>query len=400
MTKKLTQKDIDALALPSGKSDHIEWLPKYPGLGFRIREGGARGFVHQYEIGQQQRRITLRTDRLDQALKLYNELRGKVALGLDPAGEKFERRARAAETIGNILPAYLTQHKALCKPGSRSHTEVERHLLQHARSLHGLLLARIERRSIATLLTGLTGKKLPNDVRKSLHAFFVWGMQQGLTEQNPVIGTARRPEMSRDRVLSDVELKLIWTALDDNDFGSIIKLLLLTGQRANEIAGLRWPEIIDGRIVLPGERTKNGRAHAVPLSHAAQEILDRHERREGRDHVFGSGQGPFSGWSKSKARLDARILAKNGTPLPHWTPHDLRRTAATRLAELGVLPHAIEAVLNHASGHKAGVAGVYNRATYEREKTTALTLWGEHVMALIEGREPTVVRLPQRRRKA
>ena len=403
MKQKFTQKDIDAFVLPAGKAEHFAWYPNFSGLALRLRAGGSRKHVYRYKIGKQQRRITIPTDRVDQAQKIANELRGKVALGLDPAGEKFERRAQAAETMGNVLRAYLTQHKALCKPGSRSHSEVERHLIKHAAPLHGLLVSKIERRSVAARLTEIattSGDVASNHVRKSLSAFFSWCMQQGLLEQNPVVGTARRPEASRARVLSDAELKLIWTALEDNDFGAIIRLLLLTGQRANEIAGLCWSEIVDDRIVLPGQRTKNGREQVVPLSLAAQEILDRRERRADRDHVFGSGHGPFSGWSKSKARLDARILAKSGIRLAHWVPHDLRRTTATRLAELGVLPHVIESVLNHVSGSKAGTHGIYNRASYEPEKTAALILWGEHVMALVEGRKAKIVPLPQRRHEA
>jgi integrase len=398
--QKLTQKTVDALALPAGKSEHITWLPNFSGLGFRIRETGAKGFIYQYKIGQQQRRITLRTDRLDQALKLASELRAKVALGLDPAGEKFEQRARAAETMGNILPAYLAYHRGICKPGSRSHGEVERHLDRHAKPLHGLLLSKIDRRSIATLLVEIAaggGDVVSNHVRKSLSAFFSWCIAQGLIDQNPVVGTVRRPETSRDRVLSPTELKVIWAALEDDDYGAILKLLLLTGQRANEIAALCWSEIADGQIVLPGARTKNGREHIIPLPLAAQAILDRRIRSEDRDYVFGRRQGPFSGWSKSKQQLDARIKEATGKALPHFTPHDLRRTCATRLGELGVLPHVIEAMLNHVSGHKAGVAGVYNKSTYEREKAAALALWADHIVGLVEGRSAKVVSLPRTR---
>jgi integrase len=108
--------------------------------------------------------------------------------------------------------------------------------------------------------------------------------------------------------------------------------------------------------------------------------------------VFGRDDTGFQGWSKSKERIDARI-AKAGTPLPGWTPHDLRRTAATRMADLGVGPHIIEAVLNHISGHKAGVAGIYNRASYDREKREALNLWAEHVLSIVEGRASVVIPL-------
>jgi integrase len=115
-----------------------------------------------------------------------------------------------------------------------------------------------------------------------------------------------------------------------------------------------------------------------------------HYRADSRTHVFGRYDTGFQGWNTAKDELDARI-AEHGKPLAHWTVHDLRRTVATRMAELGIQPHIIEAVLNHVSGHKGGIAGVYNRATYDREKREALNLWAEHLMAIVEGRKAIVV---------
>jgi integrase len=164
-----------------------------------------------------------------------------------------------------------------------------------------------------------------------------------------------------------------------------VKLLILTGQRAAEIGGLQWDEIHDEEIVLPSARTKNKRTHIIPLSDPARAILNQFQAN-GRSHVFGYADATgFDGWGYAKRNLDASV------DLEHWTIHDLRRTVATRMAELGVQPHNIEAVLNHVSGHKGGIAGVYNRATYDREKREALNLWAEHVMALVEGRKAVVV---------
>jgi integrase len=162
---------------------------------------------------------------------------------------------------------------------------------------------------------------------------------------------------------------------------------MLTAQRANEIAELRWDEVHDEQIMLPAERTKNKRPHIIPLSELAKAILGGFERGD-RTHVFGQFDTGFQGWHVAKRTLISRIAGK---PLTHWTPHDLRRTAATCMAELGVQPHIVEAVLNHVSGHKGGVAGIYNRATYDKEKREALNLWAEHVMALVEGRKAVIV---------
>jgi integrase len=152
---------------------------------------------------------------------------------------------------------------------------------------------------------------------------------------------------------------------------------------------------LDKRLIeLPGSRTKNKRVHQIPMSEAVSRILAAQPRIEGCDLVFGYGEDrPFSGWTAAKAKLDARIAESAGRPLPHWTAHDLRRTAATRMADLGVQPHVIEAVLNHVSGHRNGVAGIYNRATYAAEKAQALVLWASHVAALVEGRTSNVTSL-------
>jgi integrase len=167
--------------------------------------------------------------------------------------------------------------------------------------------------------------------------------------------------------------------------------LILTGQRREEIGGLRWSEITDAGIELPAERTKNAQAHTIPLSGPAHAIIRALPRHDGREFVFGRGEGGYSGWSRSKARLDERIAEMNRQPLPGWTLHDLRRTAVTEMAEIGIQPHVIEAVINHISGHKGGVAGIYNKASYTGEKTTALARWADHVLSVVEGRERKVI---------
>jgi integrase len=187
------------------------------------------------------------------------------------------------------------------------------------------------------------------------------------------------------------ELAAVWRACDASAHGAVVRLLILTGQRRTEIGGLRFGEIGNGAIVLPRSRTKNKRPHAIPLSAPAQAILAGWPA-QGSDFVF--GPQPFSSWSRGKSLLDA-ALAQAGAQLAPWTLHDLRRSAATGMAEIGIAPHIIEAILNHISGHKAGVAGVYNKAAYEKEKRAALAMWADHVMAAVEDRDATVV--PMRR---
>jgi integrase len=209
-------------------------------------------------------------------------------------------------------------------------------------------------------------------------------MGEGLIEQNPVIGINKATEdVRRYHVVHDEELAAIWGACRDDEYGRIVRLLILTAQRREEVGGMRWAEIDETTATWtsPGERGKNGQPHEVPLSPPALQILREVPRRDRRALVFGSGADGYSGWSRAKTALDRRIAA-SGAEVRPWRLHDLRRTAATRMAELGTLPHVVEAVLNHLSGHKAGVAGIYNRATCWQEKRDALVRWADHVLSL------------------
>lgn len=383
---KFTSAAVAALKLPAGKSETITFDDSFPGLGLRLRAGGSRSWIFQYRIGRQTRRVTIGNAdvlSLTQARKTAADLHARVRLGGDPSGEKAENRLRAGDTMAAALAAYIPYQKARLKPLSL--VQNERHLLKHCRPLHGMQLAKIDRRTVATRMTAIAAKSGPiesNRVRSSLAAFFSWATREGLADNNPAAGGSRAPERSRNRVLTNDELKAIWTATaDDRDYSAIVRLLMLSGQRAAEIGALAWSEIDGDRILLPAARTKNGRGHVVPLSATARAIIEARPRRG--DFVFGRNHDrPFTGWSVSKAELDQRLGAK----VEHWTHHDLRRSAATKMAELGVQPDVIEAVLNHVSGHKHGVAGIYNRASYENQKQHALTAWADHLLAIVKGR--------------
>jgi integrase len=312
----------------------------------------------------------------------------KVKLGIAATGTDPFAQTLAAEGFGREVTRYLERKQATLKP--RSYREVERHLLNHAKPLHRLRLGEIDRRTIAALLAEIEegGPYARNRVRSSLSAFFAWAVREGFIEINPVVGTGKADENGgRERVLTESELCEVWAALGQSQFGDIVRLLVLTGQRRQEISALRWSEVdFDrGLFCFPPARTKNKRLHELPLSAQARAIVERQPRRTGRDFIFGLGKGAFSGWSECKKKLDKVILAKRGRkakPLPDWRLHDIRRTAATGMAELGVHPWIIEAVLNHVSGHKAGVAGIYNRARYEGEMREALTKWAAFVESI------------------
>ena len=399
---KLSAGTLKSLPLPVGKSEAIHFDDGIPGFGIRIRAGGSRSFIFQYKIGTKHRRIALGsvsavdfTETRKEAQRLY----ARVKLGEDPAGDKDGARIKAAETFGAAAAQFLARQRAR---ELRSYVDIERHLLVYAKVLHGLQLASISRRDVATCLAKLTndnGDVTANRVRSTLSSFFAWSIGAGMLEHNPVGGTFRNEEKARDRVLSPAELRLIWNALGGDHYSSIMRLLALTGQRAGEIAGLRWSEICDNAIVLPAERTKNARPHTIPLSEPARAIIEAQPRRvnadgQPRDLIFGLGAGGFDGWTKCGTLLNARITEATGKPLPHWTPHDLRRSFATHAAEIGIQPHIIEAVLNHV-GHRSGVSGIYNRASYEREKRIALDRWAEWLLAVVEGRDTNIVPLRQ-----
>ncbi|MFZ5781755.1 MAG: tyrosine-type recombinase/integrase [Pseudomonadota bacterium] len=240
----------------------------------------------------------------------------------------------------------------------------------------------------------------------ALGAFFRWAKKnrRAILKVNPMLGIDRPPPpAARERFLSDGEVALLWKACDRvvYPFPQVVRLLLITAQRLNEVAGLRWSELEeDGAVIaLPGERTKNHRPHLVPLPPLARSILDEAKKIDGCEFVFSiTGRGPVSGWSKIKRQLDAAIAEANGgKPIPAWRYHDLRRTARTGLSKLRVDRDVREAVLNHV---KQGVEGTYDRYDYFDEKKGALERWAAHVQDVVSGKAANVASLDKARAKA
>ncbi len=390
---KLTKATVDRLELPESKSEMIVFDEALPGFGLRIRAGGKRTWIVQYRLGSKQRRVTLgsvATLDADTARQRAKSALLKAHLGADPQLEKAEARAQAAMTFGSIVDSYLTRYAAKRLKASTL-TDVDRYLRQHWGMLWRVPLQKVTRADVATGLAKIaeeSGGVAANRARTALGSLYTWAIAEGLADANPVVGTRKSiDEKARDRVLTDEELRVIWRCAGEGDFGDIVRLLVLTSQRREEGAAMTWDELdLKGAMWwISGERTKNARPHDVPLTQPAMEILGARHRVDGRTLVFGKS-GPFSGWSKAKASLDARIReAPQGRALAPWRLHDVRRTVATRLADLGVLPHIVEAILNHISGHKAGVAGIYNRSIYAPEKRQALKKWAEYIAALSGG---------------
>jgi len=390
----LTKATVAKLALPPDKAEAVFLDAKLKGFGLRIRAGGKRTWLVQYRLGTKQRRLTLGSADVldpDEARRRAKAALGSVAHGEDPATAKAERKAQAALTFGSLVPRYLAHVEGRQRPAH--HAGTRRYLESHWAPLAGVALVSIDRQRVAARLGELAkdnGRYAANRARAALSAFYSWAIGEGLAHANPVTGTNKATdEVARDRVLSDAELALVWRLAGPGDFGAIVRLLILTGCRREEVGGMAWSELHGDVWTVPGARAKNGRPLDLPLPPLPLAVLAEVPRREGRDLVFGTGEGGFSGWSAAKARLDARMLAAlreaDGpkAKLAPWRLHDFRRTAATRMADLGVQPHVVEAVLNHVSGSRAGIAGVYNRASYGPEKRAALALWAGHVEELL-----------------
>jgi integrase len=389
---KLTDAAIDKLALPDGKSEVFFWDSDIPGFGLRWRAGGDRTWVFQFRVGARGRRMTLgkcsalsaSTARAT-AVKLY----ARIKLGEDPAADKAKAATALAETFLDGVNVYLKRQAQRLR--ARSLVEVTRHLNVNAKPLHRLPLAGIDRRTVSKLISTLAENRGPvaaNRTGSSIAAFFAWAIREGWIDVNPAVTLNKQHEQPRARVLTDDEIRKIWAATSGTDqHSAIIRLLLLTGCRREEVGGLRWSEIDFDKalIVLPPERTKGGREHLVPLSAMAMEIIEAQPRRD-RAHVFGERPTRgYGGWSQGKATLDADAKVAG------WVVHDLRRSVSTKLnGELGVQPHVVERILGH---HLGGISGVYNRASYLNEMRQALALWSERVAAIVEDRPAKVVSL-------
>jgi len=409
---ELTKAAIEKLTVPEGKFDAYIWDAALPSFGIRKVHTGALSFVVKFTIGGRQRKQSLgkliitgsttkddvaraiRAARAEAQTALARarlnddfkaEAREKLAEAASQAKTEAAERARLADKLGPRIETYLKERRKDMRPGSLR--EVTRHLGKHLQPLHDLPVSDLRRDIIAaeiSRIAGASGAVTADRVRASFSAFCGWLIERQIVEHNPCIGIKRKANGGgRERVLAMDELVAIWrTTGSDSDHDKIIRLLLLTGQRREEIGGLRWDEVnFDKRqIELPEGRTKNGRAHIIPLSDQALAILKSVPVRHARKYLFGHGSGPFSGFSKCKERLDARL----GKQVAPWVVHDLRRSFVSHCADLdfgSVL--AIEAAINHLSGERGGIKGIYNRGKQERQKRELMDRWGQHIAELV-----------------
>lgn len=412
MAKALTTKAVEALKPDASRREIPD--PALSGLYLVVQPSGAKSWALRYRYAGKPKKLTLGKWPImgvAAARSAASEAIEAVEHGNDPGAAK--RKAKAArieaqlserDKIKTLVDQYTIRHLSKLKSGADVQAQLARHVLP---SWGDRKIQDIGKRDVIDLLDGIadSGRVVTaNRVRAYLSSFFNWCVERDVIAASPLSGVKPvAKEASRERVLNDDEIRWLWRAGDDlgQPWGQIAKLLLLTGQRRAEVVGMTDSEITGEIWHLEADRTKNGRAHDVPLSKAAQDILTGVERIKGPNgYVFTTtGESPVSGFTKGLQRLQRRMAEvaseEAGKPveIPHWTFHDLRRTAATGMARLGIPVRVTEAVLNHSSGTGGGIVAVYQRHDYADEKRAALDAWARLVADLVEGRADNVVRL-------
>lgn len=400
----LTDAKLKAMKPPASGQFEIS-DPAVPGLRVRIGVSGARTFVVRKRIGGRPRNITVGRYSprfgLADARKKARAILSDIEAGGDPAATMPTPRKRGvtANTVHAMWPEYK-----IAKAERRSIKEIERVFNRHILPHFGDRLAdAITRAEITRFIDEIaqTTPVMARNVLAHFSSFYGWALPRlDRLQSNPCRDAGRPPApKSRDRVLSEVEIGVLWNVLEGEaaPFGPAIKLLLLTGQRRNEVFDADRHEI-DRKAALwtiPGHRAKNGVAHLLPLSRDALTVVAGVENKSDSPKLFparGNGENGPSGFSKTMTRVREAMEKRADRPIPHWTLHDLRRTMATGLQRLGVRLEVTEAVLNHVSGSRAGIVGVYQRHDYFAEKRDALDAWAREVRRLAKAHRPKPVR--------
>ncbi len=432
---KLTDATVADLACPEGRKDVLVFDATEPGFGVRVTADGKRVFVFQYRVGS-----TVRRHRIGvwgkglpatKARREAERLRGMVREGRDPVAEKrareaetaaSDRAARAAAaveafTFGKLVEGWETKGLAHRRPSYVK--DATGRLRLYFASWLNRAAADVTKAEAIQALDRVEQDRGTTSARRALayaRACYGWALKRDLLSINPFAGVAALGrENPRDRVLTDTEVGAIWRGAETmgGTSGAFLRCLLLTLQRREEVAGMRWEEITPDRLTwtIPAERAKNGKAHLVHLPDQVRVILAGMPRERGNPHVFiGRRKGSVGGFSHMKdelvrtiagaepARSGRRRKAKpDAVAAVDWRFHDFRRTGVTALATMGIPPHVADKLLNHVTGSIQGVAAVYQRAEFLGERKRAIEAWAAHVLACAEGEKAgNVVDLPRR----
>jgi len=414
MPEKITKKAIDALRSEAVAQQKTRYLfdSELTGFGALATKTGMCSYFAEFRMrgaGGSSKRVTLGKHGAltpDEARKRAKEELGKVAAGKDIAQERKDARAKLkAGTFRDLSEEWFAAKGKQPKTGewrSRRWREVHAMIDQ---IVHPTLGRKAPDAITKAELSNLIKKTKENShsvarrLYETLRPLFKWAVGEGKLESNPLVGLeCPKPETPRDRFLKDAEIKALWQVATEQSwpFENVIKLLLLTGQRRDEVARMVWGEVNSDKHEwdIPKERCKNKKAHTVDLHPEAVRLLDRlgepaaARRASNEEFVFSTtGRTPVSGYSKVKRRIDARMQEILGDKFQPWRIHDLRRTAASGMAALGFQPHVIERVLNHVSGAQGGLVSVYQRHEYRDERKRAIMAWGDEVMRIVGSKE-------------
>lgn len=400
MKERLTDEKIATLgAAPAGRRIDIHDTV-LPGLVLRVTDKGVKSFAVRYRHGTRTLRYTIGKTpplKLKKAREIAHPLLASARQGQNPMDEK--RAAKAARdrspACEKVVERFIKHQDKRVADGDLkpAHANEVARLLrkQVAQPWKARTLASIEAEDVATLLDEIGSMNTRRHTFFALRSLFKWAKGVRIIESLPIgedFPTPAKPS-DRERVLEERELKSVWRAVRATytTYHAIVQLLIATAQRRDEVAEAEWSEFDLTKAVwtIPAKRTKNGKAHRVPLTALALQLIRNipkvdpvflfpGQAKRGKTYLQGqSRRHTFSGWSRSKTRLD------KASGIRDWRVHDLRRTAATWMAAHGVAPHVVERIINHSSGQISGVAAVYNRAQYEREMRDALEQWSLHL---------------------
>jgi integrase len=377
---RLTKSALDAL--PTPPSELVYWDETLPGFGVKVTPAGRKVFIvlyrtsgagsrlRKYTIGPYGR-VTLHVARNEAQRILAARIEGR-----DPATEKREARRRlVTDRVDDLVEVFIKQHASKRRSGAEIGRILKREIVSRwgSRAVH-----EIKRRDVIELVSEIVDRGAPVAANKTLKVaktFFGWCVGKAILDRSPCEGVKPPTrEVTRDRVLTDEELGRVIRAAQEigRAYGGIVELLALTAQRREEVAQMTWDEVDPEKQVwiIPGTRTKNGKPHIVHLSHPAVRVIESQPRSG--SYVLG-GEKAFTGFSRAKEELDSHSQVFG------WRLHDLRRTAVSGMARLGVAPHVADKILNHTAGTISGVAAVYQRHEFMAERKQALDAWAEHV---------------------
>ncbi|WP_299506539.1 site-specific integrase [Cypionkella sp.] len=385
------------------------------GLYLVVQTTGSKGWQVRYRTAGVHRRMTLGPYPLVSLAEARDRARAALLAatsGLDPAATAKAAKATPVEIDGrnlvkNVIAEFLKRHAIHNRRADDVAAMFRREIIPMwgDKDIH-----EIGKRDLIEVLDAIVDRGSPitaNRLLAHIRTVWTWAVGRGIIAASPFAGIKPpSKEKSRDRVLTDEEIVWLWQACErmGQPFGALYRFLLLTGQRLREGAEMTEGEMRGSLWTIPAARVKNEDEHTLPISEAAAAVLSSVDRIKGKaGYIFTTtGLSPVSGFTRAKGRLDSlmqeianagRVEGAEPIAIPPFTIHDLRRTCASGMAGLRFPPHVVEAVLNHRSGTRRGVAGVYNRYDMADEKQQALEAWGRYVIGLVEGEANNVVKI-------